>query len=139
LGVASCCSNSLIWLQFFWSNWLFQTSCSNELVKLTFVANLRCVLALLGDFTEILGHIRSQFHKHFTRAFFVWKQKKQLFSNYVWLCDIWRQNFVQKHVHKTLMKLTVGNKSTLPVKCLTKVSKCPLNTLFRQQNLTTRP
>ncbi len=37
-----------------------------------------------------------QFHQHFMHAFFVRKQIEQLFSNYVWLCDFWRQNFIQK-------------------------------------------
>jgi len=41
-------------------------------------------------------------------AFFVPKQISKLFSNYIQLCDFWRQNFVQKCVRKLLMKLTAG-------------------------------
>ncbi len=39
---------------------------------------------------------RCQFHQNFTGAFFVRKQIWKLFSIYVWLCDFWRQKFVQK-------------------------------------------
>ncbi len=52
--------------------------------------------------------LRSQFHQHFTLMFFVQKEIEQFFSNYVWICDFWRQNFVQKRERKTLMKLTVN-------------------------------
>ncbi len=34
-----------------------------------------------------------QFHQHFTWAFFVQRQIRQHFSNYIWFCDFWRQNF----------------------------------------------
>jgi hypothetical protein len=64
-----------------------------------------CVIAINNDnFHEI----RSQFHQHLTRAFFVRKQIEQLFSSYVRLCNFWRQNFVQKLARKMLMKLTPG-------------------------------
>jgi len=40
--------------------------------------------------------LRSQFHQHFLRAFFVQKQIEQLFSGDVWLCKFWHRNFVLK-------------------------------------------
>jgi len=38
----------------------------------------------------------SQFNQYFMREFFVRKQIEQLFSKYVWLCDFWHQNIIQK-------------------------------------------
>ncbi len=57
--------------------------------------------------------IRSQFHQHFMRAFFVRKQIEQLFSSYIWLCNFWHQNFVRKITHKTLIKLNPGLRNAL--------------------------
>jgi len=37
-----------------------------------------------------------QFHQRFTHVFFMSKSFRQFFSSYVWLCDFWHQNFVQK-------------------------------------------
>ncbi len=51
---------------------------------------------------------RSQFHQRFTSSVFVRKQIEQLLSSYVWLCNFWRQNFVQKTRALMLMKLTLG-------------------------------
>jgi len=44
----------------------------------------------------------------YTTGVFVQKQITKLFSNYIRLCDFWRQNFVEKLACKKLMKLAAG-------------------------------
>jgi len=48
----------------------------------------------------------SQFHQHFTHAFFAQKRIEQLSIAKFQLSYFWRQNFSAKCAHKMLMKLT---------------------------------
>jgi len=59
--------------------------------------------------TTQLDNIRCQFHQHFMRKFFVQTSFRQLFSSTMLVEKAAEKTFVQKILHKMLMKLTTDS------------------------------
>jgi len=70
--------------------------------KMTFVRNIRAY-----NIDEI-DHL-SQFHQHFTRAFFVQMCFAQFFFLFILALHFLAKEYQQKSVPKMLMKLTTGS------------------------------